>query len=61
MRSVIRTRASERFSYGAARVRALVNREYSTAYNVKRIRRVMDINGWKLPRVLQGNDIRTLM
>jgi len=46
IRTVIRTRAS----YGARRVRALVNREFETTYNVKRIQRVMDLNGWKLPR-----------
>jgi putative transposase len=46
IRSVIRTRAS----YGARRVRALVNREFAAAYNLKRIRRVMEMNGWKLPR-----------
>jgi putative transposase len=46
IRTVIRTRAS----YGARRVRALVNREFETAYNVKRIQRLMDVNGWKLPR-----------
>lgn len=46
IRSVIRTRAS----YGARRVTALVNREFEVQYNPKRIRRVMDINGWKLPR-----------
>jgi transposase InsO family protein len=46
IRTVIRTRAS----YGARRVRALVNRAFETAYNVKRIQRVMDVNGWKLPR-----------
>ena len=46
IRSVIRTRAS----YGARRVRALVNREFEAAYNLKRIRRVMEMNGWKLPR-----------
>jgi putative transposase len=45
-RSVIRTRAS----YGARRVRALANREFATAYNPKRIRRVTELNGWKLPR-----------
>jgi putative transposase len=43
---VIRTRAA----YGARRVTALVNREFAVQYNTKRIRRVMDINGWKLPR-----------
>lgn len=46
IRTVIRTRAS----YGARRVRALVNREFATGYNRKRIQRLMDLNGWKLPR-----------
>jgi putative transposase len=46
IRSVIRVRAS----YGARRVRALVNREFETSYNLKRIQRVMELNGWKLPR-----------
>jgi putative transposase len=46
IRTVIRTRAS----YGARRVRALVNREFETSYNLKRIQRVMELNGWKLPR-----------
>jgi putative transposase len=46
IRAVIRTRAA----YGARRVRALVNREFATGYNLKRIRRVMELNGWKLPR-----------
>lgn len=46
IRAVIRTRAS----YGARRVRALVNREFATRYNLKRIQRVMELNGWKLPR-----------
>jgi len=46
IRTVIRTRAS----YGARRVRALVNREFTTGYNLKRIQRVMELNGWKLPR-----------
>lgn len=46
IRSVIRTRAS----YGARRVHALVNREFEAAYHLKRIRRVMEMNGWKLPR-----------
>ena len=31
-------------------MRALVNRAFDTAYNLKRIRRVMDVNGWTLPR-----------
>jgi putative transposase len=46
IRAVIRTRAS----YGARRVRALVNREFATRYNLKRIQRVMELHGWKLPR-----------
>lgn len=46
IRTVIRTRAS----YGARRVHALVNREFATGYNLKRIQRVMDVAGWKLPR-----------
>ncbi len=46
IRTVIRTRAA----YGARRVRALVNRAFATGYNVKRIQRVMELNGWKLPR-----------
>jgi putative transposase len=46
IRSVIRTRAS----YGARRVTALVNREFAVQYNTKRIRRLMEMNGWKLPR-----------
>lgn len=46
IRTIIRTRAS----YGARRVRALVNREFLTGYNLKRIQRVMALNGWTLPR-----------
>jgi putative transposase len=46
IRTVIRTRTS----YGARRVRALVNREFATGYNLKRIQRLMELNGWKLPR-----------
>ena len=46
IREVIRTRAT----YGARRTRALVNRAFGTTYNLKRIQRVMELNGWKLPR-----------
>lgn len=46
IREVIRTRAT----YGARRTRALVNRAFNTGYNLKRIRRVMEMAGWKLPR-----------
>jgi hypothetical protein len=45
-RTVTRTRTS----YGARRVRALVNRECETACNLKRIQRVTELNGWQLPR-----------
>ncbi|MGH7634304.1 MAG: IS3 family transposase [Gemmatimonadaceae bacterium] len=46
IRDVIRTRAT----YGARRVHALVHRSFGTTYNLKRIRRVMALAGWKLPR-----------
>lgn len=46
IRDVIRVRAT----YGSRRVRALVNRAFGTAYNLKRIRRVMELAGWKLPK-----------
>lgn len=46
IRTIIRTRSS----YGARRVRALVNRAFGTGYNVKRIQRVMALNGWTLPQ-----------
>jgi putative transposase len=46
IREVIRTRAT----YGSRRTCALVNRAFGTGYNGKRIRRVMDIAGWKLPK-----------
>ena len=46
IREVIHTRAT----YGSRRVRALVNRAFATAYNLKRIRRVMELAGWTLPR-----------
>jgi len=49
MKSVIGARAS----YGARRVRALVNRDFGTGYNLKRIGRLMEMNGWKLPRSLR--------
>jgi putative transposase len=45
IRAVIRTRAS----YGYRRVTALVNRDFGTHYNRKRIRRVMAMHGWRLP------------
>lgn len=46
IRAIIRTRSA----YGARRVRALVNREFAPGYHLKRIRRVMALHGWNLPR-----------
>jgi putative transposase len=46
IREIIR----ERGSYGYRRVTAMVNRAFDTGYNRKRIRRVMEINEWNLPR-----------
>ena len=45
IRAIIGTRAS----YGYRRVTALVNRQFGTRYNRKRIRRVMALCGWTLP------------
>jgi putative transposase len=45
LRVVLRDRAS----YGHRRAAALVNRAYGAAYNRKRVRRVMELNGWTLP------------
>jgi putative transposase len=45
IRAVIRDRAT----HGYRRVTALVNRACGTAYNPKRVRRVMALNGWTLP------------
>jgi transposase InsO family protein len=46
IREIIRQRGA----YGYRRVTALVNRTYGTTYNGKRIRRLMEINAWNLPR-----------
>lgn len=46
----IREVTRQRGSYGYRRVTALVNRAFDTAYNRKRIRRVMEMNEWNLPR-----------
>lgn len=45
----LRTVLRERATYGYRRATALVNRHYGTAYNRKRVRRVMELNGWTLP------------
>lgn len=39
-----------RGSYGYRRVTALVNETFGTGYNRKRVRRVMELNAWNLPR-----------
>lgn len=46
IRAIIGTRAS----YGPRRVRRKVNQRFGTRYNLKRIRRVMAVQGWLLPR-----------
>lgn len=46
IRDIIRTRGA----YGYRRVTALVNETFGTGYNRKRIRRVMELNAWNLPR-----------
>jgi hypothetical protein len=46
IREIIRQRGS----YGYRRVTAMVNRAFDMAYNRKRIRRVMEMNDWDLPR-----------
>lgn len=46
----IREIVRQRGSYGYRRVIAMVNRAFDTAYNRKRIRRLMEINDWNLPR-----------
>lgn len=48
VRTIIRTRSS----YGARRVHALVNQRFATGYNVKRIQRVMALQGWTLSSVI---------
>ena len=50
VRARIRRVIKKRGSYGYRRVTALVNRDYAAGYNRKRIRRVMELNAWNLPR-----------
>jgi len=57
IRSVIRTRAS----YGARRVRALVHQAFGHRFNLKRIRRVLALNGWPLPRAGRRRTGRALI
>lgn len=46
----ITTVIRERASYGYRRVTRVVNRAFGTQYNRKRIRRVMAVHAWTLPR-----------
>jgi transposase InsO family protein len=50
VRARIRRVIKKRGSYGYRRVTALVNRDCATGYNRKRIRRVMELTAWNLPR-----------
>jgi putative transposase len=54
----IRTVVRERASYGYRRITAVVNRGFGTRYNRKRIRRVMAINAWTLPRPAKRRSTR---
>ncbi|HEY2850842.1 MAG TPA: IS3 family transposase [Gemmatimonadaceae bacterium] len=54
----ITTVVRERASYGYRRVTAVVNRSFATTYNRKRIRRVMAINAWLLPRAAKRRSTR---
>lgn len=54
IREIIRQRGA----YGYRRVTALVNRTYGTTYNRKRIRRLMEIHAWNLPRVSRRRSSR---
>ncbi len=45
----IRAAIRDRATYGYRRVTVLVNRACGTRYNPKRVRRVMELNGWTLP------------
>ena len=46
LRDVLRDRAS----YGYRRATALVNHAFGATYNRKRVRRVLELQGWTLPR-----------
>lgn len=54
----ITTVVRERASYGYRRITAVVNRAFGTTYNRKRIRRVMAINAWTLPRAAKRRNTR---
>jgi putative transposase len=54
----IRTVVRERASYGYRRITAVVNRSFGTQYNRKRIRRVMAIEQWTLPRPAKRRSTR---
>jgi putative transposase len=54
----ITTVVRERASYGYRRITAVVNRAFGTTYNRKRIRRVMAIHAWTLPRAAKRRHTR---
>lgn len=54
----IRTVVRERASYGYRRITAVVNCSFGTHYNRKRIRRVMAIEQWTLPRPMKHRSTR---
>ncbi len=54
----IRTVVRERASYGYRRITAVVNRGFAMHYNRKRIRRVMAIEQWTLPRPMKRRSTR---
>ena len=55
----IKTIVRERASYGYRRITAMVNRRFGAAYNGKRVRRVMALNAWTLPRPQRRRSSRT--
>ena len=55
LRAVLRERAT----YGYHRATALVNWYFGTAYTRKRVRRVMELNGWVLPVKRRRRNSRT--
>lgn len=54
----ITTVVRERSSDGYRRVTAVVNRTFGTGYNAKRIRRVMAMHAWTLPRAAKRRHTR---
>ena len=59
MAAQITTVIRERASYGYRRITTVVNRAFGTTYDRKRIRRVMAINRWTLPRPAKRRHTRS--